>query len=720
MASITTRSGKGSPLTHNELDSNFTNLNNRTLNDLSDVATTTPTNGQTIQYNTTSSEWEPADGFNLTGDLAGVDLTDSTGDVTIDDAVIINSRSGASYGVTIDTRTATTAGLRVQTNDGLGLIVVNNTGQQGLSVVNTEVRLSNMKFPTADGTANQYLKTDGALQLSWGDPLADITATGTTLSTPTDTALTLEPNGTGALNLNADSISIDGNYTLTTADGLAGQVLTTDGTGSATWETFTTQLDDLTDVQVTAPYAPNDGEALLFNSGAGEWRPGAVASTGDFTFTGATISAGTDQDITIDPNGTGKIILSAETQFGGQLDPNGNNIHDENRNYTIIGNNNAPSASDYDSFSSGGSRVFGPVVIEEVSNPASGQRVHSNPVLTKISLNADRNDNNARFRCNYTEAVLQTNSFDVDPSVNFGRGFIGEFLSAKVSNAGASASTIGQHTALLVTPQLDGLTSAVTSQDMRVLEAQPFIASGGTVDNLYGFHYSTNNSGTITNEFSFYSNEANAKLFNAGEAQLGGLIYPTSDGASGESIITNGSGTLSIGRPTEAKGTFNIKDSGETVNMVTVQDNNGGGGVGPAARIDLICNPSDTTGNVIKSVDTGAADKPLTIDGGYIQITASGGGAGQGVKIATDNAADTIRMEPNNTFVMGIEDDRVEITRPVVMPTYSVSTLPTLAGTDAGAVAYCDNGNAGNPCMVFWKGDAWRQTHSPDNAPSAT
>jgi len=154
--------------------------------------------------------------------------------------------------------------------------------------------------------------------------------------------------------------------------------------------------------------------------------------------------------------------------------------------------------------------------------------------------------------------------------------------------------------------------------------------------------------------------------------------------------------------------------------MVTVQDNNAGGGVGPAARIDLICNPSDTTGNIIKSVDTGAADKPLTIDGGYIQITASGGGAGQGVKLATDNAADTIRMEPNNTFVMGIEDDRVEITRPVVMPTYSVSTLPTLAGTDAGAVAYCDNGNAGNPCMVFWKGDAWRQTHSPDNAPSAT
>ncbi len=97
-----------------------------------------------------------------------------------------------------------------------------------------------------------------------------------------------------------------------------------------------------------------------------------------------------------------------------------------------------------------------------------------------------------------------------------------------------------------------------------------------------------------------------------------------------------------------------------------------------------------------------------------------GGGTGSGVKLATDNAADTIRMEPNNTFVMGIEDDRVEITRPVIMPTYSVSTLPTLGSSDAGAVAYCDNGNAGAPCMVFHTGSAWRKTHDPANAPSAT
>lgn len=713
MATIVTRAGKGSPLTHAELDSNFTNLNTRDLDDLNNVSSTTPTDGQALVYNNATSEWEPGEaGFD--GNLNGNDLTDSTGDVTVDDAMIVNSRSGATYGIIMDTTTAATNGLNIKTPDAsIGLAITNSTGSSALMTVGTEVRLTNQKFPTADGTAGQFLTTDGALQLSWGDPLADITATSTTLSTPTDTALTLEPNGTGALNLNADTISIDGNYTLTTSDGLAGQVLTTDGTGAATWQTFTTDLDDLTDVQVTAPYSPSDGQALVFNSGAGEWRPGSVASTGDVTFTAATLTAGTDQDITIDPDGTGLLVL------GSQLDPNGNNIHDENRNYTIIGNNNAPSGNDYDSFSSGGSRVFGPVVIEEVSNPAVNQRVHSNPVLTKISLNADRNDNNARFRCGYKEAVLQTNAFDVDPSVNFGRGFVGNFYSAKISNAGASASTIGQHTALLVTPQLDGLTSNVTSQDMRVLEAQPFIASGGTVDNLYGFHYSTNNSGTITNEFSFYSNEANAQLFNAGATTLSGLNYPTADGDSGESIITNGSGTLSVGRPTEAKGTFNIKDDDETVNMVVVSDANNNGGVGPAAQIDMICNPSETTGNQLYSIDTALAKKPLTVSSGYLQLNTTGG-ATDGIKLSTGNTAATVRFEPNSTYVMGIEDDRVEVTRPLVQATYSVSTLPTLGGSDAGATAYCDNGNAGSPCMVFWKGDAWRKTHDPVNAPSAT
>jgi hypothetical protein len=67
MATIVTRSGKGSPLTHTEGDANFTNLNNdkleninsENLGDLSNVASTAPSNGQVLTYNTSNTQWEP-------------------------------------------------------------------------------------------------------------------------------------------------------------------------------------------------------------------------------------------------------------------------------------------------------------------------------------------------------------------------------------------------------------------------------------------------------------------------------------------------------------------------------------------------------------------------------------------------------------------------------------------------------------------------------------
>ena len=67
MSTITTRSGKGSPLTHTEGDANFTNLNtdkleninSENLGDLSNVSSSAPSDGQVLTYVTASSEWQP-------------------------------------------------------------------------------------------------------------------------------------------------------------------------------------------------------------------------------------------------------------------------------------------------------------------------------------------------------------------------------------------------------------------------------------------------------------------------------------------------------------------------------------------------------------------------------------------------------------------------------------------------------------------------------------
>ena len=69
MATITTRLGKGSPLTNTEVDANFTNLNNdklenitsESIEDLSDVNTMTPTDGQLLTWDQTNLRWDAAD-----------------------------------------------------------------------------------------------------------------------------------------------------------------------------------------------------------------------------------------------------------------------------------------------------------------------------------------------------------------------------------------------------------------------------------------------------------------------------------------------------------------------------------------------------------------------------------------------------------------------------------------------------------------------------------
>lgn len=54
MSTIVTRAGKGSPLTNNEVDANFTNLNNDKIQ-----VTGTPSNGQAVLWDATNSRWVP-------------------------------------------------------------------------------------------------------------------------------------------------------------------------------------------------------------------------------------------------------------------------------------------------------------------------------------------------------------------------------------------------------------------------------------------------------------------------------------------------------------------------------------------------------------------------------------------------------------------------------------------------------------------------------------
>ena len=70
------------------------------------------------------------------------------------------------------------------------------------------------KFPTADGSANQVLKTDGSGTLSFADAsggsasTGDITFNGSTMISPSNGDITLDPSGTGDINLSAREVFV--------------------------------------------------------------------------------------------------------------------------------------------------------------------------------------------------------------------------------------------------------------------------------------------------------------------------------------------------------------------------------------------------------------------------------------------------------------------------------------------------------------------------------
>ena len=91
-----------------------------------------------------------------------------------------------------------------------GLIV------DGTINVSGQATLSGLVFPTSDGSADQFLKTDGSGNLSFANvSLGDFSFVGSTISSPSNADLTLDPAGSGNIKLNA-ATDVTGAVTITT------------------------------------------------------------------------------------------------------------------------------------------------------------------------------------------------------------------------------------------------------------------------------------------------------------------------------------------------------------------------------------------------------------------------------------------------------------------------------------------------------------------------
>lgn len=402
---ITTRAGKGSALTYEELDANFTNLDDATItlqagtggtevaSDLNGKITLVAGTNITLSGNNTAKT--------LTIDSAGGDLVDDPSpqlgaDLDVNGHKIITSSSSKDIQIysnsgkatlTVGSNTGTRIGSYVADSSSHSITIQHDatqwnmfdeashgitfSGNSASNYVNITsgsitldsgsggfVQIDGNKYPTDLGTANYYLKTDGAGNLSWAagsSGLSDIVNDTTpqlggnldiqsykiTTST-TNGNIVLDPNGSGTVVSDAQYLKV-GPSTATS--------------GSVFILPTSTNTDDIN------LYINSGGQVSLYKVGAGSGvavnissvsgltlediqlqcgrvRIGNGYATGVITTGGAkdlvlqtnvagtnsgkiTITEGANQNITLAPNGTGKVAITGTANISSAIQVNG-------------------------------------------------------------------------------------------------------------------------------------------------------------------------------------------------------------------------------------------------------------------------------------------------------------------------------------------------------------------------------------------------------------
>jgi len=172
-------------------------------------------------------------------------------------------RGSASTEVKLDGNLDVNGNSIVSASNGNIAITPNGSGK---------VIVDGLSLPTADGSNGQFLKTDGSGNISFGSVSSDLSGdsspqlggdldvNGNSIVSTSNANINITPNGTGDVNLGADTVMI--------GDNNVNAIVTTQGTGDLTLST---------------------------NSGT---NSGTIA-----------IADGANGDISVTPNGTGKVIL---------------------------------------------------------------------------------------------------------------------------------------------------------------------------------------------------------------------------------------------------------------------------------------------------------------------------------------------------------------------------------------------------------------------------
>lgn len=155
MATITTRAGKGSPLTNSEVDSNFTNLNTDKLEDADlSVTTASASSGGTLAYASGVFTFAPADLSSYITNLSGLGITAT--------ATELNYASGVTSAIQTQINGKEPADNTILKDADIGSTVL-------AFDTNLQAFVTAFTVPTSDGTSGQALITNGSGTIAFGN-----------------------------------------------------------------------------------------------------------------------------------------------------------------------------------------------------------------------------------------------------------------------------------------------------------------------------------------------------------------------------------------------------------------------------------------------------------------------------------------------------------------------------------------------------------------------
>ena len=158
--------------------------------------------GQVLKVNAAGSALE----FGAEGDISITNLVAPTNA----DLTLTTSGTG---NIILDA--ITFRGTTISSTDSTIININEGVAVDGTFNSSGQATLSGLAYPTSDGSGGQFLTTDGSGTLSFADlSVGDLVIVGSTIASPSNADLTIDPAGTGAIKLNANT-DITGNLTVT-------------------------------------------------------------------------------------------------------------------------------------------------------------------------------------------------------------------------------------------------------------------------------------------------------------------------------------------------------------------------------------------------------------------------------------------------------------------------------------------------------------------------